>query len=359
MKVCFQQFLGKLHSWSFVGQNIARELKLSGHEVHLKSTNGYTHFPDDLRPNVQENLGNDYDCQISYTAMHNFSNYLSHGSKNRFGIYNFDGTVLPPMWAKYASQHTDMLLPSSNFSKNIFLENKVPDSKMKVIPHGIDLNLYEQDPYPLKTKKSFKILNVTGQVHFRKNLRGILDAYGKAFSKKDDVCLVLKVVNKKPESVFEVSFQNIYSSFCKKYPNHGDVEIIYDFVDNIESLFLACDAHLSLSHVECFHIPSLQSMAAGKITIASAWGGNTDFMNENNSILVSGREARAPKEAQYWHFSPYARMFEPDLNDAIEKLRYCYLNKDKLMNQFREPMKAMVSNYTWSKVTNQILEIVK
>ena len=51
-KVCYLGFLGKLHSWSLVGQNICRELKFMGHEVHMFSTNGASHFPEDLKNNL-------------------------------------------------------------------------------------------------------------------------------------------------------------------------------------------------------------------------------------------------------------------------------------------------------------------
>jgi hypothetical protein len=52
MKVLWFGFAGKNHSWSIVGQNICRILKEKGHKVHIFSTNGDQHFPEDLEENL-------------------------------------------------------------------------------------------------------------------------------------------------------------------------------------------------------------------------------------------------------------------------------------------------------------------
>ena len=49
MKVLWHGFCGKQHSWSVCAQNICRILKKLGHNVHMFSTNGDQHFPEDLR----------------------------------------------------------------------------------------------------------------------------------------------------------------------------------------------------------------------------------------------------------------------------------------------------------------------
>jgi len=360
MRVKIQQFLfGKCHSWAVVGKCIGRELLNQGHNVDFVSTDGIKnkYVPTYAKNHIKQPYGR-YDMQISYTAMKNFPQYLHNGNKNRFGIYNYDGSVLPDHWAKY-HQFVDKLLPSSEYAKKVFIDAKVPENKLVVVPHGIDLGDFNVEPYKLKTKKSIKILNVCGQIHRRKNFTGMLDAYGKAFSKKDDVCLVLKVVDKKPNGRFELSFKDLYKKWCVKNKNAPEVEIIYEYIDKIESVFLACDIHFSLSNIECFHIPSLQSMAAGKLTIQSNYGGSVDFMNNNNSLLVDGKIGRCPPTYQYWTPSPYAEMFIPSIDDAVEKLRYAVNNYGNLIEKFSPNMKDTVQEYTWENVSKQIMGLVK
>jgi glycosyltransferase involved in cell wall biosynthesis len=358
MKVCFHQFLGQNHSWSIVGQNLARAMVAGGHEVHLSSTNGYQYFPEDLRPHVKSQLDSNYDLQLSYTAMHNFPRYLSHGNRNRFGIWNYETTILPPGFAKY-HKFTDCFLPSSNFSRDIFARNGVPTDRMVVVPHGIDLTQFQTSNriYPLKTSKKYKILANIAQPHVRKNLPGLFRAFGQAFTKQDDVCLVAKVVNKKPGAAFEVSFAEIFETFKKQYPQHAEVEVISNFIPDISELYRACDIVFSMTHAECFWLPGLEAFAAGKVVVVSNYGGQLDFMNSGNSLLVNGKIVRAPKNMQYWVASPYAEMFEPSIDEAASQLKYAVQHYDELVKSFLPSMQATAAQYTWNATRDQIVNL--
>jgi glycosyltransferase involved in cell wall biosynthesis len=358
MKVCLQQFLGSNHSWSLVGQNIARSLIKKGHEVHLNSTNGYEYFPTDLVPCVRPKLDADYEMQLSYTAMKNFPYYLSHGNRNRFGIWNYETTVLPYGFSKYY-QFTDKLLPSSNFSKKIFADAGIPESHMVVIPHGADLHAFDnKSKYQLKTKKKFKILANIAQPHVRKNIPGLLEAFGRAFSQNDDVCLVAKVsIKKQMEMQFDVDFNALFKAFKRKYPKHAEIEIITNFIPNIAELYNSCDAVFSMTHAECFWLPGIEGMAANKLVIAPNYGGQLDFMSDKNSLLIPGKIVGSPRNMQYWTTSPLAQMFEPDINEASRLLQLAYHEHDSLLKRFIPEMNKVLEIYSWDKVTDNILEL--
>lgn len=353
MKVCFEQFLGKNHSWAVVGQNLARALIQQGHQIDLKSTNGYEHFPQDLQPFIKDNLNRNYDMQISYTSMTNFNKYLSHGSKNRFGIWNYEFTALPTGFAKY-TQFLDKFLPSSNFSKDIFLQNGVPAEKMVMVPHGFYQEQYQTaEPMDLKIPQKIKILANVAQPHLRKNLPGLLEAYGKAFKKQDDVCLVLKVVEKKPEQAFEVRFSQCFAEFKKKFPQHAAIRILNEFIPNIASLYKACQIVFTMTHAECFWLPGLEGLASGNVVISPRYGGQLDFLNDQNSLLIEGKLVRATPAACYWKSSVYSGWFQPDMEDAVKKLRYAVANYDQL----KLFSKDVLSQYTWGNVAKQIVEL--
>lgn len=356
MKICWQGFLGTNHSWSIVGQNISRSLIKKGHEVHLYSTNGLEYFPEDLKSHLR-NLDKDYDMQLTYTAMKNFPEYLSHGNKNRFAIWNYETTVLPHGFAKNY-KFADKMLPSSEFSKKIFSDAGVPSESMIVIPHGIDLEKFNRtEPLKLKTHKKYKILANIAQPHIRKNIPGLLEAFGKAFTKNDDVCLVLKIVNKKPTQQFDVSFNEIFSTFKSRFKNHADIELLTNFIPDIESLYKSCNMIMTMSHAECFWMPGLEGMAAGNMVIAPRYGGQLDYMNDDNSLLIDGKEGRADGRMQYWTQSPYAAVFNPNSDHCASLLRKAVDNYDSLMEKFKPRMDKVVREHTWDIVADRILEL--
>lgn len=376
MKICWFGFLSSNHSWSLVAQNISRELIRMGHHVDLFSTNGLQYFPDDLKPNLKgfinegdqinpdnynkligSKLDANYEMQLSYTALKNFPHYFNRGNKNRFGIWNYETTILPSNFAKHYKS-VDKLLPSSNFSKDIFVKNGIPEDHQVVIPHGIHLDRFANlGKYPLRSKRKYKILANIAQPHLRKNIPGLLKAYGKAFTKEDDVCLVIKISKRKGSNPFEVNFDEIYKNFKIKFKNHADVEIIDTFIVDIEPLYNACDVVIGLSHSENFWMVGAESFAANKITIAPSYGGQLDYMNDSNSILIGGKEIRADMKMQYWEASPYAKVFDPDIDECASKLRDVISNYDDYLKKFSPNMQNIISQYTWKNVTERIINL--
>ena len=389
MKIKIHQFLSGNHSWSIVGQNIARALINQNHEVHLKSTNGMEHFPEDLKPYIKEKLDNSYDMCLSYTAMKNFPNLLQNGDK-KYGVWNYESTILPSGFAKYY-KFTDQMLPSSSFAKKVFQDNGVPETHLTVVPHGINVGEYSsKEVYPTKSQKKRKILANIAQPHIRKNIGGLFESFGRAFTKDDDVCLACKVhvkkiqrdtlrvrhhraarkLNNKRQAAdqkkdrkdqvmaFDVDFWKHYNEFIKKFPNHAEVEIITEFLPSMVPLYNACDIVYSVTHAECFWLPGLEGMATGNMIIAPNWGGQLEYMNKDNSLLIEGKEGRAPREMQYWTQSPYAATFIPDLDDAAAKLHQAVNNYDELMTKFKPGMQAQLTRLTWDNVASQIVSMV-
>jgi glycosyltransferase involved in cell wall biosynthesis len=379
MKICWFGFLAKNHSWSIVGQNISRQLIKMGHQVDMFSTNGTLHFPSDLKPYlkgfIEENaivtpenygavvankLNSQYDMQLSYTALKNFCNYFIRGDKNRFGIWNYETTVLPKAFSKYA-KYVDKVLPSSEFSKKIFTDNGMSPDCQVVVPHGIHLDRFANlGKYPLKTNKKYKILCNIAQPHLRKNIPGLLKAYGKAFTKADDVCLVLKISKKSANTAhaaFDVNFSAAYKDWNAQFKNHAEVEVIDHFIDNIEELYNACDVVITMAHTECFWMPGLEGFAANKIVVAPRYGGQLDYMNDDNSILIDGKIIRADNRMQYWEPSPYAAVFDPDVDQCAAKLKDIISNYDDYHKKFSPRMQELVVNYTWDKVAERIVNL--
>lgn len=378
MKVSWQGFCATNYSWAVVAQNICRQLNIMGHEVDMYSTNGTQYFPEDLKPllkaHIEENhshqdlisanskMQSNYDMQLTYTAFRNFENYLTRGNKNRFGIwtYEFAGkNSLPPGFAK-AYKYCDLILPPSNFAKQVFVDSGIPENHMKVIPHGINPDeISSAIVYPLKTKKSIKIFVNIAQVHRRKNLEGLLEMYGKAFNKKSDVCLVIKVHEKPATMQFQLNFKDIYRSFKEEFPNHAEVEIIKDFVPNIYSLYKACDIIFSASHSEAFGMTALEGQATGLINIAPNYGGFLDFINDENSLLIEGKEFFVPSNMVYWSYQPGSKAFMPSISSGVEKLRYAVAYKNELKKKAEELAPSVIEKYSWKNVTQQILELAK
>ena len=374
MKILFRQFLGKNHSWANTGWGLAKAMIDAGHDVHLFSTDGTEHLPPILLPNLigwtEENQtkvfgrmpDQEYNCQISYTTIKNFPPYLSSGTKNRFGIwlYEWKGrNVLPTGFAK-GYKGCDYLCSPSQFGKQVFMESGIPEQHIRVIPHGIDVGQYQNiTTIELPTTKTFKLGCVLGQTHSRKNIPGMLEAYGKAFTSKDDVCLILKAKDKPVKMQFEVSLKDCLDKFYRQFPKHAEVKVISDFIPDMSAFYRSVDATYSMTNCEGFYYPGLESMASGKLAIVPNWGGQLDFLNEGNALLVNGKEVRADPRSMYWESKNDAVWFLPSIDDAVDKLRYAHANYQTINATIDKQRSQVYTTYGWDNVARQFLELAQ
>lgn len=364
MRVKIQQFFGgKAHSWHDVGAGMAIGLIDAGHDVEIISTDGINDkyvYPG-LRNNYVDNPSGNYDMQFSYTAMHNFGKYLANGEKNRFGMwaYEFDGrNVLPVGKAKF-HVFADKVLVPSEYCKNIFVGSNIPAEKVEVVPHGIHLGEYDGiEPYKLKTKAACKFLLNIGQPHKRKGIDRALEAYGKSFKRGDDVCLVAKVlVGNASNMAFDVNFMDIYKRFKNKYKDHAEIELITEYVDNIGALYKSVDVVYTMTHAEGFYLPGLQAMNFGLLNIAPRHGGQLEYMDDDNSILIDTKVCRAPRDYFYWDSSSIGEMGMPSMDHAVEILKNTAENLNNLKMAKSYAIKKTAEHFTWKNAVEKMINL--
>lgn len=393
MKIRWHGMSGTQHSWSFVTQALTRAMeKIGGHEIFIRSTNGLEHFPDDLRhllvPGYHGSLtqgptdyideqGNQikidpknplsevpdknapYDLELAYTIFYQAPRRFFPHSKARAIIWNFESSILPPGWQEY-HRALDYILPSSQYSLDIFAANGIPREKMLVVPHGVDSKLFNPDipPYPLKTEKKVKFLH-NAIPHHRKLHERVLEGYLDAFTGDDDVCLVMKTKFLVPgkDKPFEIDLRALLEKMLKGRKNPPEIEVVTSFIPDIGSLYTACDAVVSMSSCEGFNLTLLEALACDSLVIAPRHGGQLDFLNDDNSLLVDTGEMKAPLSMQYWTNHPEAVVGDPDTQHFSELLRRVYENPDKEKARIKESAKATVEKFTWENAAQMILDL--
>lgn len=355
-----QAMLGTSHSWAVTMRSLLMELAKMDHKLDLHSINGYKLFPDELVPFVENNYAS-HDLDLTYTLPRNFKDRFLSTSSSRMAIYNYESSHLPAVW-KDAHTHLDYILPSSNFTKEVFVRGGWPENKCIVIPHGIHPAEFENKNKVtnIRSKKTFKFLNVSIP-HYRKNIATLIDAYYSEFNFDEDVVLILKTSLSKPKYKFEcdvmkeiISVQNLRKHKGKKLPQ---VEIIQHRYDSMVPLYNSCDCLVSASSAEGFGLPLLEALAANILVIAPGCTGQIDFLNNKNSLLVEAKEIHAGSKYQYWSPTKGAKTFLPVLEDLSSKMRKAFNSKKELLDLFSEERARTVKKFTWNAAARMILDI--
>lgn len=363
MNIRSKTMLGTYHSWAITMRNLLTQFQNKGHKLYLESINGVTEVPANLKSRINRNV-NIPELDIAYTMPRNFQDRFEKKSKIKMAIYNYETNILPKMWSD-SIKYIDYALPSSAFSKQVFLDAGWPEKKCIVVPHGINLSDFQSnEKYKLHTNKTFKFLNISIP-HYRKNISLLLEAYYSVFSNEDDVCLVLKTnldLPNRPLYTFETNLKQEIISLQNRFRNKTgglpSVEIVQEKIPNMVDLYKSCDVLVNVASSEGFGLPLLEGLAAGNLVIAPRCSGQLDFLNDQNSILIDVKEIEAGPNYQYWSISPGAKTWMPQIESLSEALLTSYKNRDILKSKFAAETERVVHQFTWEAAAQQILELV-
>jgi glycosyltransferase involved in cell wall biosynthesis len=149
----------------------------------------------------------------------------------------------------------------------------------------------------------------------RKNPWGVVDAFEEAYADgADRPLLVIKSISgdRSPAEAERLRL---------RVAGSADVLLIEDYLDagDRDALMAACDCYISLHRAEGLGLTMAEAMAAGKPVIATAYGGNLQFMTSDNSYLVpSSPVAVAPGSGPY---TPGVLWADPDVTVAARMIR--------------------------------------
>jgi glycosyltransferase involved in cell wall biosynthesis len=197
----------------------------------------------------------------------------------------FETTGIPANWVQPLNQLDEVWVPSS-FNLDTFSACGVPRHKLRVVPSGVDTDFFHPDAHPLDLglEKGFTFLSnfvFTG----RKGWDLLLTAYLTEFRPDEDVSLLIKTYGD-ARIIGERVWHFTQERFSQKQLPHFKVLVDRLHSSKLPGLYTACNAFVLPSRGEGWGLPYIEAMACGLPTIGTKWGGNLEYMNEENSYLI-------------------------------------------------------------------------
>ena len=131
----------------------------------------------------------------------------------------------------------------------------------------------------------FYFYTITNAANPRKNLAGLAGAFAAA-GLADRARLVIKTITPLPRDIGDT-------------PGLVTLDGRADATE-IGALHRLCQCFVSAHRGEGWGLGLSEAMACGNLAVATAWGGNMEFMNEANSLLVPYRLAAVADEDVWW-----------------------------------------------------------
>ena len=313
-------------SWAKVCRELVHALAHMDVDLNVFERKGFLYDATfDIPDIVEERIDNQFRDDVVFTFEHPSTYHMLEG-KFKVGILTYESTVVPPLWIEEANKHLDLLLVSSTFCRDIFVQCGMDDEKIDILHYGYDPEIYTPSgpkrDLSGQTQKNFKFLAVASP-HKRKGLETLLQAYRNAFTKDDDVVLLVKInyVPKKKGKPFE--YRDIHGMFSdyRKDASAPEVLLMDTFFSeqDIAALYRSANCLVSATRGEGFGMVYLEALACGLPVMVTGWSGHMDFLNHQNATLVEYR-LRTAGEIQYDCNSKKARIAEPDVHDFSRKL---------------------------------------
>ncbi|MGC8513414.1 MAG: glycosyltransferase family 4 protein [Acidimicrobiales bacterium] len=249
-------------------------------------------------------------------------------AENMVGRTMFETDSLPTGWAERINLMDEIWVPAS-FNVQTFHAAGV-NVPIEIVPEGVDASDFRPGLKPLSIpdRRSFVFLSVFEWSH-RKAPDVLLDAWARAFRPQDDVCLVLRSYSRGSfdgDSSREINrlVDDQLAAFGFSRSQVAPIIILGRPLSPtaMPKLLTAADAYVGVSRGEGWGRHLLEAMATGLPTIGTRWGGNLDFMDDDNSLLIDidGLEIIDTRmDLSFYHGQKWATPSREHLVDVLRR----------------------------------------
>lgn len=369
------ELIGKFydnHSLSIINRNLAIKL----HEKFNQITDAVTINPLDdiatdctldkevlktLKSLERRDVG-DIDIQIRHSYPPIWRWPVSSSTKVIF-IQGWEFSKIPFEWQYKFETFADYLVTYSNWTRDRYIESGINPDKISAINPGIDPKVFNKDGRKPRDGRKFTFTFV-GCGQYRKGLDILIDAYKKAFTRSDNVKLIIKDTPK----IYGES--NLLSELLR-LQYLGDVGEIVVEDDNLTDYQMAdiykqTDVLVHPYRGEGFGMHVQEAMACGAFPLITGNGATDDFVNETCGLRINSAKrlvdltnpkvfAIKPGDS-LTNMGSHGWIIEPVEEDFINKMRYIYYhhNKDSVLSAVNN---AKLS--TWEDMSHKYIEVIE
>ena len=231
------------------------------------------------------------------------------GFVRRIGCTIFETDRLPQHWIAPCNSMDEVWVPS-HFNIDTFTRAGVDAAKLATIPYGIDTSQYTPSGME-RTERPFTFLYVCA-FNWRKGLDLLLESFLNEFH-RGEARLVMRVYSEgyqgvAADEVERVLYESVDGRVEKAVDERPEVRIItqaQSFAD-LKLLYESADLYISTDRANGWGVPCQEAMALGVPAATIDWSGSTEFMHEDNSVLIHPEDELVP--------------VDPRLADALPEL---------------------------------------
>jgi len=298
------------------------------------------------------------DIAKAVIVQHRAAFQFDHDLRGRVNIGRtmFETDRIPEDWVLQCGLMDEIWVPSS-FNIETFNRSGVTLDRLRVVPGGVDTDAYHPAAPALELGKrnGFFFLSVFDWTD-RKGWDFLLTAYYDEFKPDEDVMLLIKTHRYCiPGSISSEFNQFVKNRIARGQRSFPRVRILECDVPgrSMPGLYTACDAFALPSRGESWGRPYAEAMACGLPVIGTRWGGNLDFMNDENSYLIDlqGLED-VPGNVLLYTGHQWAR---PSVEHLRYLMRHVFEHRQEARARGMKAREDVCREWTWEHAASAVL----
>jgi glycosyltransferase involved in cell wall biosynthesis len=362
-----------LSGYGTVARNHLLKLaKIKGLNIRLRTKKFWAGASPDLREDgdILHSLERNPIPENSFIFLHHLTPenfFIDPRARYHICYTPFETDGLPMPWLLPLKAMDEVWVPSEH-NKAAYIRAGLRDKVITVIPHGINVDRYNPEIKPLDYNRGkFNFGSVFDWTE-RKNPVALIRAYYNSFFSGEDVTLTIRTFWRFPLEKTAEYVRSEIQQIKDGYSGRKDFPRILFWFDTMDEqtmphFFKSFDCFVLPTRGEGFGLPFLEAMACGVPTIGPKWGGNREFMDETNSVLVDGKVVPIA-DPMFLRYQPqYAGQgwFDIDEVELSKQMRWVYDNKEKADVLARKAVADIGAKFTWDttagKIYKRLLEI--
>ncbi|MCS6887044.1 MAG: glycosyltransferase [Chloroflexus sp.] len=334
-------------------REFVRELDRRGYDIRLACIFG-TDYTEPLTrdPRLDQLRNRPKDTSLPQVVYSQADAFIKNSGRYRVGFTMLESDLLPADWTYQSNQMDEIWVPT-HFTREVFIQSGVR-RPIHVIPLGFNPNYFHPQIQAYKPANTFVFLSVFEWIE-RKAPEILVRAYVNEFKRSEDVVLVLKVFNHDPqfnvhhhihEIVQRPDAPRIVVLLNQEIPEH-----------QMGGLYRSADCFVLPTRGEGWGMPILEAMACGLPVIATDWGAQREFFNEQLGFPIRVRKL-VPAVAR----SPYyagSRWAEADIDHLRYLMRYVYEHRTEAQAIGMRAAAEVHQRWTWERAVDRMCERLK
>ena len=280
---------------------------------------------------------------------------LSKNPKHFVQFVVWEGDIIPAFWEKHLDNPKvdEIWVPSEHVK--IAIINRCPQVKDKIfiVPHGVDFKLF---PPKIKTKNDrlvfFYNKGWSKGINDRGGVQWAIKAFREEFSGDDNVELRIKI-----NPYYNMGNWNIKDELHKlgipKEDNPAKIYICNNDValPDLHNYYHEADVFLAPTMSEGFGLTMAEAMSCGLPVITTNFGGQTDFVNNENGWLIDYDLIDVTWDLSY----EGVKWAKPNMKQLKEVMREAYNNRDTIVLKGEKALKDIMY-WSWESSAKKAIE---